>query len=881
MKSVNRNFLMRTVSALLAAVSTVCAAGGCTTSEKAEKTDAATEKNAVYTAAATDGKVTTIPQTAAIPETEEDYMIERTDFKTLTEEEFSEKWTVIRENKSKWKLESGSGLALTTMQGELYGTDNSARNIFMQEATGNYIIETKIDLSQIACENYQQGGLMIYADDDNYVKLVCACNFEPGVQFAYESGGSFTSCAIVSLKTEVIWLRIKKVGRTYTAYYTPEGIDSGYQELGSCTVSLKKPRRGLVAFNGSTGAKSMKFTFEYFDVLETDAPVTTEKIYNMKISESELRMNPGQTLTLSASAIEKGAGKVSYRSSDSGVVSVDENGVITAVGEGYAVISATVEKGNPAVCVVSVVPETLYRYKSIGNPYLPLWEHIPDGEPYVFEDPDNPGKYRLYVYGSHDTVLTTYCGYEQVVWSAPVEDLTDWTYHGEIFKSTVQGGNDLLFAPDIAEVVGADGKKTYYFYPNNQTAGRRNMVAKSSRPDGPFTVCNWAEGTINQTEGPLGFDVAILYDNGRVYGYWGFEYGDKCQWAELDPDDMSTLKEGTEIHNNLPTVTDVESGNYNPADYNIVQDENIYKWGFFEASSIRKVGNKYVFVYSRRGLTTEPTGRTVGQLAYGYSDSPEGPWKYGGIIVDAAGETLPNAAGGYDRSFPDNNTHGSICEINGQWYIFYHRSNNMFSRQSMVDKITLEWDEKSVADGGGVRISMAEVTSNGFYTDGLDPYAKYPASMACFMTGESYITPVYEKPAEYEPLTVASNNSIIGIKYFNFDKNAGKGKNTELKISLKPLGKNVTVDVYLRPDTAADSAIKYKSGSGDVESLGEGCIKAASFDISSSDAQEATEITVPMPAADRIDGQWGLFFVFRSTSGGNLCELYTVEFTAD
>ena len=32
-----------------------------------------------------------------------------------------------------------------------------------------------------------------------------------------------------------------------------------------------------------------------------------------------------------------------------------------------------------------------------GNPYLPLWEHLPDGEPRVFEDPDNPGKYRAYI----------------------------------------------------------------------------------------------------------------------------------------------------------------------------------------------------------------------------------------------------------------------------------------------------------------------------------------------------------------------------------------------------------------------------------------------------------------------------------------------------
>ena len=60
------------------------------------------------------------------------------------------------------------------------------------------------------------------------------------------------------------------------------------------------------------------------------------------------------------------------------------------------------------------------------NPILPLWEFIPDGEPYVFEDPDNPGKYRVYLYGSHDVLRDNYCGRDQVVWSAPVEDLNNW-----------------------------------------------------------------------------------------------------------------------------------------------------------------------------------------------------------------------------------------------------------------------------------------------------------------------------------------------------------------------------------------------------------------------------------------------------------------------
>ena len=45
---------------------------------------------------------------------------------------------------------------------------------------------------------------------------------------------------------------------------------------------------------------------------------------------------------------------------------------------------------------------------SAQNPYLPLWEHVPDGEPRVFEDPDNPGKFRAYIIGSHDVAYTRY-----------------------------------------------------------------------------------------------------------------------------------------------------------------------------------------------------------------------------------------------------------------------------------------------------------------------------------------------------------------------------------------------------------------------------------------------------------------------------------------
>ena len=58
----------------------------------------------------------------------------------------------------------------------------------------------------------------------------------------------------------------------------------------------------------------------------------------------------------------------------------------------------------------------VHNYGGTGNPYLPLWEHVPDGEPKVFEDPDRPGHYRAYIIGSHDVSANRYCGPDIRIW---------------------------------------------------------------------------------------------------------------------------------------------------------------------------------------------------------------------------------------------------------------------------------------------------------------------------------------------------------------------------------------------------------------------------------------------------------------------------------
>lgn len=525
---------------------------------------------------------------------------------------------------------------------------------------------------------------------------------------------------------------------------------------------------------------------------------------------------------------------------------------------------------------VNVGATVNYDAEYQGNPYLPLWEYIPDAEPYVFEDPDNPGKYRLYVYGSHDTLKTAYCGTDLVVWSAPVEDLSDWRCDGVIFESVVNGTADVLYAPDVA-LVEENGKKTYYLYPNNQSWGRTTMVCKSDRPDGPFEVVNWKEGSTTETEGVLGFDPAVFVDDdGGVYGYWGFV---ESWWGKLDEDNMSALKEGETSKRNIPSYDQMTAFDYDPTQFNIVQDENVGKWGFFEASSIRKVGNKYVFIYSRNGLQEEPTGKNYSQLAYGYSDSPEGPWKWGGIIVDAMGEIIPNENGGYDRTFAGGNTHGSICEINGQWYVFYHRNLHTYARQAMVEPITVEWDEESVADGGEVRISMAEVTSNGFFIEGLNPYAKHSAGIVSYLTGGASITPAYSEDTTTLPVVNIRNGVIAGIKYFNFDLDAPTDGSKSLEVELKPLGIDAQIDVYLRPASAVNTPVEYKDSK--VVSVGEGSKKLGTIELSADMPMESTTFSISAKEIDKLDGQWGLFFVFSSDSGLNICELYNVQFVSE
>ena len=548
------------------------------------------------------------------------------------------------------------------------------------------------------------------------------------------------------------------------------------------------------------------------------------------------------------------------------------------------------------------------------NPYLPLWEHLPDGEPRVFEDPDNPGKMRAYIIGSHDVKYTEYCGNDIRIWSAPVEDLTNWRDEGPVFSHYVNGKWDTMFAPDLVEVKDkTTGKKTYWLYPHSRGWRRVPMVCKGDRPDGPFTPVNLnADGTACVDGSLIDFDPSVFVENitnkkdpdyargFRAYVFYGFRHSTAY---ELDQDNMYAVRPGTQIHDyfipaseRYGVIRDPQGTQY-PALY---KGQNPGDFNFFEASSIRQVGNKYVMVFSGYSGPEYGQGSTNSALRYAYGDSPLGPWRSGGVLVDSRG-IVPNEDGTHLVGMnAAHNTHGSIQEINGQWYVFYHRPPRGFgfARQAMVAPIKIEWDKKAVAKGGqvcitaydpyaknnewtakasdGMQYTGAEVTSEGFNIFGLPPYAYYSAGIACYMSDQKWMQDNFDVWNNSMDLAGVKNGGVVGFKYFGFGglaqhtkgikpfEGTKQGDNTKFCINMTSKGKGAFRVRVMLDGPYANSTWNGK--------------EIAVVDVPANAAKEAKTYEVAVPAVEGLTGKHAIYLVVEGAGNEPLVDFHGIGF---
>lgn len=402
--------------------------------------------------------------------------------------------------------------------------------------------------------------------------------------------------------------------------------------------------------------------------------------------------------------------------------------------------------------------------KQAFNPYLPSYEYIPDGEPYVFGN-------RVYIYGSHDHFNGfVFCPGDYVCWSAPVDDLGNWQCEGVIYKRTADPlngeGKMCLYAPDVT--VGPDGKYYLYYVLDKVSVV---SVAVSDTPAGNYEFygyVHYADGTrLGEREGDQPqFDPGVLTEGDKTYLYTGFcaaedKSRNGAMATVLDKDMLTILEEPVFV---------VPSGSYS-------EGSGFEGHEYFEAASIRKNGDTYYFIYS---------SVVMHELCYATSKHPTKGFVYGGVLVSNCDLHIDGYKPAHMAAAYGSNNHGSMVNISGKWYIFYHRHTNgtWFSRQGCAEEIHIQEDGS---------IPQAELTSCGLNGGALTGKGEYFTYIACNILkeeDENYI--VYDgvyprivqdgKDGDQEPGYIAClvNGSTIGFKYFDC-------KNVK-KVSIKTRG---------------------------------------------------------------------------------------------
>lgn len=440
--------------------------------------------------------------------------------------------------------------------------------------------------------------------------------------------------------------------------------------------------------------------------------------------------------------------------------------------------------------------------KQICNPYLPLHVCQPDGEPHVFGG-------RLYLFGSHDALGgNRFCRENYRFYSAPVEDLTAWSSPGVSYDKSLDpdvcetGKYPDLYAPDVVQ--GNDGRYYLYYAPSGGSANGFSHaftghihVAVAEAPDGPYRY----HGCVRNPDGTpfqrgLTFDPGLLNDGGtiRMYYGWGFLFPAACKKGPLFRLQSAIMdgigsrmfdlspRQKQEGYLGAYTVTlaeDMLTVTSEPVKILPGQKESFgTQWeghAFFEASSIRKIGDTYYFVYSSQAQH---------ELCYATSSCPDRDFRYRGVII-SNGDIGLKGRKPQDRLAATGNNHGGIVCVRGQWYVFYHRHTHLtqYSRQGCAEKIEIR------SDGS---IPQVEMTSCGLNQGPLLAQGTYNAAICCNLTnGHMPHTGQIRLKGSVPCIThdqggalIASitDGTCIGYKYFAF---AGK---TVLTMQAKAAG---------------------------------------------------------------------------------------------
>ena len=239
----------------------------------------------------------------------------------------------------------------------------------------------------------------------------------------------------------------------------------------------------------------------------------------------------------------------------------------------------------------------------------------------------------LYLYTTHDENELINNFYTMNDWYCfTTKDMENWSDPIKVFDiKDIEWAEDRAWAPQCCE---RNGKFYLYCPVHKKNGGVCIAVGVSDSPTGPFKDIGHPlvdEGDWNDID-----PTVFIDDDGQAYLYFG---NPELRYVKLNEDMVSYSGNVERI---LMTEEAFAKGSHNTGT------------SYGEGPWFYKRNGIYYMVFAGFALGE---GQQNEHLAYSTSTGPTGPWKYGGVIMEAG---------------PCFTNHPGLCDFKGHSYLFYH-----------------------------------------------------------------------------------------------------------------------------------------------------------------------------------------------------------------
>ena len=189
---------------------------------------------------------------------------------------------VVRPDLNRFRVEGGL-LKIDTTPTNLFDQHNNAPNLMLQTfPAGDWVVETKV-VAEV-CEQWQQGGILVYDSDATFLKMDFVGTAPPGqpctrkIEMRHEIDDvfqpAFPEVDLGAGGPTTWWLRLEKTGSTFTGSYSSDGVN--YEQLNPIVNErLDGASVGLYAF-GQEQTQSVAVGFDFFHVLSAPDEIGVE-----------------------------------------------------------------------------------------------------------------------------------------------------------------------------------------------------------------------------------------------------------------------------------------------------------------------------------------------------------------------------------------------------------------------------------------------------------------------------------------------------------------------------------------------------------------------------------------------------------------------------